>query len=244
MRSQLSRSRRTTCDLPEPDVHHLEHPVAPYALGALDGEERRRFEAHLAGCNRCSAELPELQHAAAALALDVDGPSPPVRLRERIVAAAQGNRPPSVTRPRRWFHPATAGIAAAAACAAIGLGIWGVSLSNDLDRERLAVSIVADPTAARYPLVGARGHVVVARSRNAALVVSNLRRAPTGKTYELWVVVASKPKAAGLFRGGGLMSMVTLTEKVPHGAQVAVSLEPTGGSSRPSGSLLFAAETT
>lgn len=225
----------------KPDAHDL---VAPYALDAIDPAERSRFESHLAECSSCRAELPGLQHAAVALALDVDGQDAPARVRARIVAGARKGRSWTAPRPKRWMVPATAAVAAVAACAAIGLGIWAVSLSNELGSERRAASIVVDPGAVRYPLVGARGQVFVTRSRDAALVVSNLRPAPRGKTYELWVVVASKPKAAGLFRGGGKMSVVTLTEKVSKGAQVAVSLEPAGGSPQPTGSLLFGARTS
>jgi anti-sigma-K factor RskA len=236
----------------EPDIHDR---VAPYALGALDGAERRSFADHLLGCGRCRGELPGLQEAAAALALDVDAPEPPIALRGRIVGAARNERlQDEEVAPRargRWVVPAAAGFAAAAACAAIGLGIWSVTLSRDLDRERSArrvddraVGVLADPTAVHYALVGARGQVVVTRTRDAALVVSELRRAPAGTTYELWVVIAQETQPAGLFAGGGSRSLVALTRKVPHGARVGVSLEPAGGSTRRTGSLLFGAQTT
>ena len=107
-----------------------------------------------------------------------------------------------------------------------------------------ATTVLSDPTAVRFPLAGAPGHVVVTRSRAAALVVSNLRRAPSGKTYELWVVAALQPRPAGIFSGGGKRSLVALTRKVPHGARVAVSLEPAGGSRQVTGTLLFSAQTT
>lgn len=96
----------------------------------------------------------------------------------------------------------------------------------------------------RFPLAGAPGHVVVTRSRDAALVVANLERAPSGKTYELWVVDALQPQPAGVFSGGGDRSLVALTRKVPRGARVAVSLEPAGGSRQVTGTLLFSAQTT
>ncbi|MEU9386205.1 zf-HC2 domain-containing protein, partial [Streptomyces sp. NPDC048279] len=36
------------------DLHSL---AAPYALDALEPGERRRFEKHLGGCDRCAAEV-------------------------------------------------------------------------------------------------------------------------------------------------------------------------------------------
>ena len=40
----------------------------PYALGALDEEERASFEAHLATCDICAAEVRELREVAGLLA--------------------------------------------------------------------------------------------------------------------------------------------------------------------------------
>jgi anti-sigma-K factor RskA len=48
-----------------------------------------------------------------------------------------------------------------------------------------------------------------------------------------------RPVAAGFLDG----RMAALTQPVPRGASVAVSLEPAGGSQRPTGPLLFRAET-
>src|SRR5438445_1070265 len=110
------------------DLHEL---VAPYALDALDEDERERFERHLADCERCSAQLAELQEAAGALAFAAEGPAPSPALRERILDGARGTVIPFPR--RRWILPAVATVAAAAAAVAIGLGIWASSLSHSLD---------------------------------------------------------------------------------------------------------------
>jgi hypothetical protein len=47
------------------DVQHTD--VGAYVLGLLEADDRRRFEAHLAHCPRCRAELPELSGIAAAV---------------------------------------------------------------------------------------------------------------------------------------------------------------------------------
>jgi anti-sigma-K factor RskA len=232
------------------DIHDL---VAPYALGALTASERSRFERHLEDCSTCSRELPGLESAAAALAVDVEDADPPPGLRRRIVEAAVSERVPARARPirhRPWVVPAAASLAAAAACAAVGLGVWAVRLSGDLDRASTrradvrAVSILADPTAARFRLRGADGILAVTGAREAALLVSRLPRAERNRTYELWVVSESKPRPAGMFAGGGAASLVALERRVPPGAHVSVSLEPAGGSRTLTGPLVFGTDAT
>ncbi|MGW0508660.1 anti-sigma factor [Streptomyces olivaceoviridis] len=67
------------------DPHSL---AAPYALDALEPGERRRFEKHLAGCDRCAAEVRELAEDAVRLAWSTAAPPPPA-LRERVLAAVR-----------------------------------------------------------------------------------------------------------------------------------------------------------
>ncbi|KOG59351.1 MULTISPECIES: anti-sigma factor [Streptomyces] len=67
------------------DPHSL---AAPYALDALEPGERRRFEKHLAGCDRCAAEVRELAEDAVRLAWSAAAPAPPA-LRERVLTAVR-----------------------------------------------------------------------------------------------------------------------------------------------------------
>jgi len=60
------------------DVHEL---TAGYALDALHPEERETYEAHLAQCEPCRAELASLGETATTLAFGVTSPAPPERLR-------------------------------------------------------------------------------------------------------------------------------------------------------------------
>ncbi len=62
--------------------------AAPYALDALEPGERRRFEKHLAGCDRCAAEVRELAEDAVRLAWSAAAPAPPA-LRERVLTAVR-----------------------------------------------------------------------------------------------------------------------------------------------------------
>ena len=117
------------------ELHDL---VAPYALDALDDDERDDFERHLAECAECRAQLAELQEATTALAYAAEGPEPPAELRERILEAARENGGAQVIQfpRRRWLLPAASVAAAAAAVAAVAVGLWAASLKSDLDSER------------------------------------------------------------------------------------------------------------
>ena len=228
------------------DPHDL---LAAYALDALDDDERERFERHLPDCEECSEQLALLREPVAALAYAAEGPVPAEGLRDRIVERARAEPRAAVIKlPRRnWAFGAVAGVAAAAACLAIGLGIWAHSLSSSLDHERSARSglqqILAD-SATTKPLTGANGSLIVARSGRGALLVCGLADAPANKTYEAWVISGDSPEPAGVFRGGSGCHPVFLTQPVPKSSTVAVTLERAGGATSPTLPILFKAEAT
>jgi anti-sigma factor RsiW len=226
------------------------HQLTPaYALDALDPDEEREYEEHLARCERCREDLASFAEAATSLAYGVESPAPPPGLRDRILEQARSERPNVVPlRPAWRSWPAAA--AAVAACAALGLGIWAASLSSSLDSERTAreqqqrvVSILGDPTSRSLGLSGSHGRLFVARTGAAALLVTGLERAPRGKTYEAWVIQRGTPRRAGTFRGGEEPTAVRLTRPVPEGAIVAVTLERAPGVDAPTRSPLTAAQT-
>lgn len=210
--------------------------TAAYALDALDAGEEREFEDHLAHCEPCREEVSAFQEAAALLAYDVETPAPSSALRGRILEQARSERPNVVPLRRRWAFPVAATLAAVAACAAIGLGIWASSLSSKLDSERSANAQQARIIA----VSGAEGSLLVSPSGQATLVVSMLGPAPAGKTYEAWVIVDGKPSPAGTFAGADGKVAVALTQPVAPGAVVAVTLEP-GVMAQPTGKPLFSA---
>lgn len=222
--------------------------AAAYALDALDAEDLRAYEAHLATCERCREDVASFRAAASALAYDVELPPLPETLEHRIVQAARAERPNVAPARRRWALP-VAGIAAAAAAAAIALGIWAIHLSSSLDRERSAqerdariVAILSQPGARQIPTQGGSGLLVVAPSGKAVLLASALGAAGRGKTYEAWVVKGTAARPAGTFRGGAGGRVLELTKPVPAGSTVGVTLERAGGSSTPTLPMLLRAE--
>jgi anti-sigma-K factor RskA len=190
------------------DPHDL---TAAYALDALDADETEAYERHLSQCEECREQLAELNEGAAALAFGSVAPAPPARLRAAILdtAAAERSNVVPLLR-RRWVARGLAVAAAAAACIVVGLA---VSLSQSSDTKVFALMINPD--------------------RTATLHVSGLSEAPSGKTYEAWIIPAGRlPRPAALFRDGR-NTTVHLRGTVPKNAVVAVTKEPAGGSKQP-----------
>ena len=224
--------------------HGIHELTAGYALDALDPGERRAYEEHLPGCERCRKELSSFWEVTGALALAATGPEPSPTLRERILESARAE-PQNVIPLRRRTMPSSrlfAAVAAVAAVVAIGLGVWAVALHHRLDRtrnelasQRASVSVIADPSAREVSLQTGRGRLVVAPDGRTVLVVDGTTPAPSGRTYEVWVIRQAHPKApvpAGLFHGGG-RSVVPVSLRVSAGDVVTVTLERAGGVDAP-----------
>ena len=231
------------------EANALHELTAAYALDALDERDAAEYEAHLARCERCREELTGFREAASSLAYAVEAPAPSADLRDRIVAQAVAERPNVVPLRPRW-RSLPGALAVAAAAAAVAFGVWSASLSRSLESEReandefaRAVAILADPAAKRVPLSGDYGTLVVRDTGQAALVMRRLPEAPSGKTYEAWVIEGGKPRPAGLFEGGSGARAVVLDEPVPDGAQVAATIEESGGVETPKGDPVFSAAT-
>ncbi|MBM2822117.1 MAG: hypothetical protein HW413_863, partial [Thermoleophilia bacterium] len=174
----------------ETGIHEL---TAGYALDALDADERRAYEDHLPGCERCQVELAAFWETTEALAVAASGPEPSADLRKRILTDVRAE--PQVVVPfeprRRRTVPVLAAAAAIAAVVALGIGLWASDLSSQLDdtraaldRERAAAEVLVDPEARTVSLQAGDGQLVVNPEGQAVLVLRGLEPAPSGKTYE------------------------------------------------------------
>jgi anti-sigma-K factor RskA len=229
------------------DALTLHDYTAAYALDALDRDEAARYEEHLATCEQCREQLAQLSGAAGALAFAVESPAPSRDLRARILDSARDERP-NVTPLRPRWSVATSALAAVAAVAAVGFGIWAFDLSRSVDSERNARQrlerVLTTPTASVVRVTGQRsGTLLVTPSGNATLIVSQLPKAPKGRLYEAWVIKDNKPVRAGTFPGGGNTVIIPLDRNVPKGAIVAVTLEQMPGTDAPTGKILLQSKT-
>jgi anti-sigma-K factor RskA len=206
----------------QPEIHDL---AAAYALDALDPEDRWTYERHLDTCQRCREDVVRLRESAEELAYAAAGAEPRPELRDRILAAARAEPRAATVVPlrRRWVFPATAVAAVAAACAAIGLGLWANSLRDGPSQRVVAME--------------GGGSLVI--EGDQATLVACVDEPPAGKAYEAWVIENDRPRPAGLFSGG--CRHVPLEEPVEAGNIVAVTLENAEGADQPTSDILMSA---
>jgi anti-sigma-K factor RskA len=230
------------------EAHEL---IAGYALDALEPADRARAKELLERSEEAREELRSLTETTVAMATAVSGPPPPPALRDRILDAARADEQtvvPLESRRRPRLVPVLGAAAAIAAVVALALGLWGLSVSSDLDdsrsalaQARAAAAVLASPDARTVGLQQGDGSLVVSGS-DAVLVLNSIEAAPAGKTYELWVLDGETPVRAGLFPGGGARDVVPVEGAVGPGAKVLVTLEPAGGVDAPTTSPIVASD--
>ncbi len=216
------------------DLHVL---TGSYALDAVSDAEREEFERHLQHCPTCEAEVRGLRETAARLALAC-AMTPPARMERRVLAAAYQTRqlpPLSADRPRRALPRRLAVLAAAASvAAAVALGITQLSAQHQLDQARATAiaRVVTAPDAhvetARSSAGGSVTVVTSAALREAVVSASGMASLPSSRVYQVWVMSPSGARSAGLMHGSSL-----LASAVRPGDRIGITVEPAGGTARP-----------
>jgi hypothetical protein len=151
--------------------------------------------------------------------------------------------PVELPRARRPGWPTLAALALATGLAAIGIGAWSIvsearsepAPGPDPAAER-ALAVLADSTAERLPLRGSVGRiaVVVAGSGAAVIALDGLGPPPAGSTYRVWLVRRGSATPVGDVAFDATSRVVPLDRRVPPGTRVAVTLEPSADTVRPS----------
>ena len=189
-----------------------------FALGALDGDEKAAFEAHLASCAACSAKLAEATGRMAMLALAAPPASPAPGVKERLMrqVLATGRGPvDSAARMTpekegivaRWWGLLLP-VAGAFALASVLLWLHNEQLDRQIAELRITVDQQQKQIAQAHEvaeLMTARDTVVVSlamqknQPEGTARVLYNaqhgmlvydghLAPTPAGKSYQLWLV--------------------------------------------------------
>lgn len=163
--------------------HETPHDLSGlYALDALTADERSAFEAHLAGCDACRAEVAALRAAAAALPHTVPQIEPPLALRARVMRAATGADAraiavpgvPATTQARpagQWL------LLAASLVAAAGLGAYSLQLRGRIaDLDAQLQQAVTQATLAQQQIADARRTSADLQSQLGVLAAPDLVR--------------------------------------------------------------------
>jgi anti-sigma-K factor RskA len=205
-----------------------------YALGALGPEDARAVETHLAGCERCRADLRWLEPAVDVLAESVVQLSPPPRLREELLAITRGEARRAERGARRgwraWvLRPATA----LAAAAIVAAGIAGYALRGEDERGES----VAFETA---PAAGNAMAVLDRHGDSGTLRLTNLPSVEGSGVYQVWIAEDKGVQASAAFRPD---SHGEATATIPSGLDgadaVMVTREPERGRTTPSLPAIF-----
>jgi anti-sigma-K factor RskA len=231
------------------DLHTL---TGAYALDAIDGPERERFEHHLHRCQPCGHEVRGLQETAARLAVAV-ARTPPPRMKVAVLGAAARTRqlPPVVdTRPApdpraaRGRRPRLAVVVASVATAVvIALGIaFGMQRDqlNVVRAQQHAVAAVLNAPDARIVtdrtnLGGTATVVVSARLHKLIFTTHGLPTLAGSRVYQLWVMGpgGSATSVGLLAKSGDAGTLPLLASGLIRGDRMGVTVEPSGGTKQP-----------
>lgn len=235
--------------------------AAAYALGALDADDLARFEAALAASPRLSAEVAAFEAALVGLP---PAEEPPPALKSAVLAetldAPQSPQAPSfaaeaspVTRlhpQRRWYRrPAMLAAAAAAVVLLVGAAVVGLGWSGDngwgAQRQLAAIEQAPDRRSAEVELADGGTVTLVwsADEARSAVLADDLAALEPEQTYELWYIDADGATPAGTFDGGTGQSWRLLDGTMTPGVTVGVTVEPAGGSPRPTSEPIAVFET-
>jgi len=236
------------------DLHVL---TGSYVLDAISDAEREEFERHLQACLSCDAEVRGLRETAARLAI-ARAVTPPARMEQRVLAATYQTRqlPPvagdhlrtvrerrrvqaeGVFAPRRTAWPRRVAVAAAAAgvAAAVSLGVAQLSTQHQLDTARASgaeiARVITAPdahvAAARTSAGGSVTVITSAALRESVVSATGLATLPSGRVYQVWVMNPSGARSAGLLQDTQL-----LASAVTPGDRIGITVEPSGGTNRP-----------
>jgi len=239
------------------DPHTL---AGAYAMDAVPEPDRSRFERHLAGCDSCRQEVRGLREATAALAAAA-AVRPPAEFRDAVLRRAgqtrqlpPGGAPAPVAwapardqRRPRWRPRLVAAVAVtlagALAVIAVVAGVVTYGMQGRLDQAQrrdhtvAAVLSASDATMMSAPVSTGGTVTVVMSHRERALVftAADLHALPAGESYELWLIGPAGTRPAGMIDASarGRMAGPMVVSGLATGDSVGMTVEPAGGSPRP-----------
>ncbi|MEG9226013.1 anti-sigma factor [Aeromicrobium sp. Sec7.5] len=217
------------------ELHSL---IGPYALGALDEDERDDFESHLDSCPTCAEELDGFIATSIRLGEAVAA-EPPAELRAHILAAASKTsqeRPTVVALRPRSLRKRIPGLIAAAAVVVAAAGVTAYVSEHqqvqDVRAEQSNVERVmtaGDAVTSESQLGSASMTLTHSPSEDALVLAVKKLPALNDQTYQLWTVRDGVTSSAGLIDSSDLVYV----GQVDGVEQLALTVEPAGGSERP-----------
>lgn len=225
------------------DIHSL---AGSYVVDALDAGDERAFTKHLESCDDCRSSAEEFREAAAELSWTVLTPAPD-SVRAAVLAGIREHRqlPPSLakghteSKSARVMRRMSFALAASVLTVA-GLGV-GMSVLDNQHRATVTSaqvegSLLSAPDAVVHPArttTGVSVSVVTSKQQSqAVLMAAQLPALDSHHTYQAWLLNDGRPSPDSTFTPTP-DGRVWLHGRVHDAQQVAVTIEPTGGSKSP-----------
>jgi anti-sigma-K factor RskA len=235
-----------------------------YALGALDGEEKQTLEAHLHACVACQQQLAAARQRTALIGLAAPPVAPRPQIKSELMDKVRAEKRSPAAQPTpakvkkiRWglrfsfgFGLATAVLAFATfelARQDLDRGRQLNQLHAQVAQEQAALQamgqVTGAPDSTQIALLQQPGgppgqaHVTYNARMGMGVYSGQIAPAPSGKSYQLWLVPASgAPVSAGLVEANQQSGAVVVHLAPGLVAKAfAVTLEPQGGMPQPTG---------
>jgi anti-sigma-K factor RskA len=228
------------------DETHILDLLPAYALNSLEADEVRRVEEHLSGCLICRNESNAFQHVADQLSFAAPDALPSPELKDRLLQRVQATRPqPRTTVPvpsRSWLErllPAwgLASLVFIFVLAGFNLLLW--QRVNHLESFTSPGGMRAVPLLASTLASHATGFVLISEDGDSgALIVDGLPPLGESQQYQLWLIRDGERTSGAVFSTdeknyGG--TRIRAPRSLREYAAVDITIEPTGGSSQPTG---------
>ena len=243
-----------------------------YVLGALPEEERRMFEDYLAAHPERQAEIDDLGAVAGLLAFSPQEQEPAPELRSRVMEVVEAEAEPRRFGRRSTFATIREYLSVrslalgAAALLVIGLLSWNVLLQGQMqdlqgqveeaqDQRRDLQAQVEEAQDQRqvqqsqtielegaWADQGANAEVASIHENKIILVAKNMPSVPEDRTCQIWVISDDVPEPSGLFQPDGNMTAAPVTNSITKADVIAVTVEPAGGSEKPTSDPVLSAE--
>jgi len=233
----------------------MEELLGAYALDALNDEERKAADAHLAECPKCTHTLQQLQAIVDLFPLSVPAVDPPPRLKAQILARIQAeeaarlspaqNAPTAVPRrkPRaRWRTALLAASTLALFLLLAAMFVWNISLRQQVAQLSTRV---APPVIYQIHGIGATatatGQVIYYPQQNITVLRLYHLPALTGtQIYQGWLLQGQHPTSLGILNVQPDVATLDFQGNLNGFDTVAVSLErgPMASQNTPQGPIV------
>lgn len=222
------------------NCQEFEELSGAYALGAVSPQEKADSDAHLQTCD-LHPEVAEYVAVASTLAMAAPEMAPPARLKSRLMDAVRADAAPArvaIEAPKpglldtigSWFSSGRAGYALSGVMAVLvaGLVVWNVSLQSESEPPDNEVAVQLSGTAT--------GTITYLKDQRLAVMdVSNLAPLPADQIYQVWAISDGEAASLGLLEAdtSGHTTVMMPGLDLEGVDSLAVTIEPAGGSGRP-----------